>query len=171
MENEIKEDKKKGMEFFKDVYKKYAKKCIRKNVMDFGDLIINTLDLFENNQSILAEYQNKFKYILIDEFQDTNKTQYEIVKKLSNKSHNICAVGDDYQSIYSFLGTDINNIIIFKDCEGTKTDILSQNYRSNSTIVKVANLLIKNNKNQTEKNSFSEIKETDGKVNILVIIK
>ena len=169
MEKEIENDEKRGMAFFKSIYRAYVKECIRKNVMDFEDLIINTLYLFKENARILEKYQKKFKYILIDEYQDTNRTQYEIIKALAWKSHKICGVGDDYQSIYSFRGSDIKNIDNFsKAFKDSKIFKLCQNYRSNSTIVKIADLLIKNNQNQIKKDLFSNIKEIDGKVNILI---
>ena len=169
MENEIEKDKKRDLEYFKNIYEIYVKECKKKNVMDFEDLILNTLLLFKKNKNILEKYQNKFKYILIDEFQDTNHTQFEIVKYLSLKSQKICCVGDDCQSIYSFRGADINNIDNFsKTFPNYKLFKLCQNYRSTSNIIQVADLLIKHNKKQIEKNLFSKIKEIDGKVNILI---
>ena len=169
MENEIEKDKKRDLEYFKNIYEIYVKECKKKNVLDFEDLILNTLLLFQKNKNILEKYQNKFKYILIDEFQDTNHTQFEIVKYLSLKSQKICCVGDDCQSIYSFRGADINNIDNFsKTFPNYKLFKLCQNYRSTSNIIQVADLLIKHNKKQIEKNLFSKIKEIDGKVNILI---
>ena len=169
MENEIEKDKKRDLEYFKNIYEIYVKECKKKNVMDFEDLILNTLLLFKKNKNILEKYQNKFKYILIDEFQDTNHTQFEIIKYLSLKSQKICCVGDDCQSIYSFRGADINNIDNFsKTFPNYKLFKLCQNYRSTSNIIQVADLLIKHNKKQIEKNLFSKIKEIDGKVNILI---
>ena len=169
MENEIEKDKKRDLEYFKNIYEIYVKECKKKNVLDFEDLILNTLLLFKKNKNILEKYQNKFKYILIDEFQDTNHTQFEIIKYLSLKSQKICCVGDDCQSIYSFRGADINNIDNFsKTFPNYKLFKLCQNYRSTSNIIQVADLLIKHNKKQIEKNLFSKIKEIDGKVNILI---
>ena len=137
--------------------------------MDFGDLLLNTFLLFKNNISILEKYQNRFQYILIDEYQDTNIIQFEILKALSWKSRKICGVGDDYQSIYSFRGADIKNIDNFKiNFPDVKIFKLCQNYRSPSNIIEIANLLIKNNKNQIHKDLFSKINEIDGKVKILI---
>ena len=171
LSNEIEKDKKNGIEFLKNIYEVYVKTCQRKNVMDFDDLLLNTFILFNNpdNIGILKMYQNKFEYILVDEFQDTNHVQFEILKALSWKNKKICGVGDDYQSIYSFRGADINNfntfIEIFKDSKIFK---LNRNYRSTSNIVKVANKLILNNKKQFKKDLYSNINEIDGKVKILI---
>ena len=155
--DEIEEDKRTGLEFFKNIYEVYQIECFKKNIMDFGDLLLNTFLLFKNNISILEKYQNRFQYILIDEYQDTNTIQFEILKALSWKSRKICGVGDDYQSIYSFRGADIKNIYNFKiNFPDVKIFKLCQNYRSPSNIIEIANLLIKNNKNQIYKKLFSK---------------
>jgi DNA helicase-2/ATP-dependent DNA helicase PcrA len=133
--------------------------------MDFEDLLLNTLLLFKNNKNILNFYQEKFQYILIDEYQDTNYIQFQILKELSLKSEKICGVGDDYQSIYSFRGATLSNISNFiKTFPNVTIFKLCQNYRSNSNIVKVSNQLIKHNENQQPKDLFSQKEETDGKV-------
>ena len=166
--NEIEKDKERGLEYFNNIYELYVKECQKKNIMDFEDLLLNTFLLFKNNKNILDFYQKKFQYILIDEYQDTNLIQFDILKELSANSRNICGVGDDYQSIYSFRGATLSNIsnftIFFPDV--TKI-ILCQNYRSNSNIVKVSNELIKNNNKQIPKDLFSQKKETDGNVTII----
>jgi len=125
--------------------------------MDFDDLLLITNVLFKNHPEILAKYQQMFRYILVDEYQDTNFSQYLIVKRLAEKHQNICVVGDDAQSIYSFRGARIENILNFKnDYPGFKTYKLEQNYRSTQVIVDAANSLIAKNKNQLQKTVFSE---------------
>ena len=169
LSNEIEKDKLNGFEYLNYVYELYVKECKNKNLMDFDDLILNTFILFKNNISILEKYQQTFKYILVDEYQDTNHVQFEILKALSWQSHNICAVGDDCQSIYSFRGADLTNFKNFMYFfPETKQFKLNQNYRSTSNIIKVADSLIKHNKNQIEKNLFSKINEIDGKVKLLI---
>ena len=166
--NEIENDKKRGLEYFNNIYELYAEECQRMNIMDFEDLLMNTLLLFKNNKNILNFYQEKFQYILIDEYQDTNYIQFQILKELSLNSKKICGVGDDYQSIYSFRGATLSNISNFISVFPNVTIFkLCQNYRSNSNIVKVSNQLIKNNNKQIPKDLFSQKKETDGNVTIL----
>jgi len=141
---EIENDKEKGLEYFNNIYEVYTKDCQKKNIMDFEDLLLNTFLLFKKNINILKFYQNKFQYILIDEYQDTNYIQFQIIKELSLNSKNICGVGDDYQSIYSFRGATLSNIHDFISFFPNVTIIqLCQNFRSNSNIVKVSNLLMK----------------------------
>jgi len=165
---EIENDKEKGLQYFNNIYEVYSEECQKKNVMDFEDLLLNTFLLFKKDKNILNFYQNKFQYILIDEYQDTNQIQFQILKELSLNSKKICGVGDDYQSIYSFRGATLSNI---SNYISTFPDVtifkLCQNYRTNSNIVKVSNQLIKHNNKQIEKELFSQKKETDGNVTIL----
>ncbi len=134
------------------IYKTYCERCFQANAMDFDDLLFNTNVLFRNHLDVLNKYQHKFRYVLVDEFQDTNLSQYLITKKLAAVSQNICVVGDDAQSIYAFRGADIQNILNFsKDYPDLKTVKLEQNYRSTKTIVHVANKVIENNKDQFKK--------------------
>jgi DNA helicase-2/ATP-dependent DNA helicase PcrA len=134
------------------IYKTYCERCFQANAMDFDDLLFNTNVLFRNHIDVLNKYQHKFRYVLIDEFQDTNLSQYLITKKLAAVNQNICVVGDDAQSIYAFRGADIQNILNFaKDYPDLRTVKLEQNYRSTKTIVHVANKVIENNKDQLRK--------------------
>jgi len=160
------QDKQKQSELEKiaEIYKIYNNRCRKANAMDFDDLLINTYILFKNSQNILDKYQSKFQYILVDEYQDTNYVQYLILKELSKKHYNICVVGDDAQSIYSFRGAKIENILNFKnDYPNCKIFKLEQNYRSTQTIVNAANSIIKNNKGQIFKNVWSN-NETGEKI-------
>ena len=142
---------------FRRIYQTYITRCEKSNVMDFDDLLLKTYQLFENNADVLKKYQKKFKYILIDEYQDTNHIQYLIIKKLAMLYKNICVVGDDAQSIYSFRGANIQNILHFKvDYPDYRTYKLEQNYRSTSTIVEAANNIIKNNKKQIQKTVWTD---------------
>ena len=140
-----------------EIYLEYAKRCKSAGAMDFDDLLLITNILFKNHPEILSKYQQFFRYILVDEYQDTNFSQYLIVKRLAELHHNICVVGDDAQSIYSFRGARIENILNFKnDYPGYKTYKLEQNYRSTQVIVDAANSLIAKNKHQLQKTVFSE---------------
>ena len=140
-----------------EIYLEYSKRCKNAGAMDFDDLLLITNILFKNNPEILAKYQHIFRYILVDEYQDTNFSQYLIVKRLAETHHNICVVGDDAQSIYSFRGARIENILNFKnDYPGFATYKLEQNYRSTQVIVDAANSLIAKNKHQLQKTVFSE---------------
>ena len=140
-----------------EVYKEYARRCKNAGAMDFDDLLLQTNLLFKNHEEILEKYQQRFKYILVDEYQDTNFSQYLIVKKLAQGHENICVVGDDAQSIYSFRGAKIENILNFRqDYPDFNTYKLEQNYRSTQTIVDAANSLIEKNKRQLPKRVFSE---------------
>ena len=166
---EIEKDKINEIGFFKNIYKAYSKKCLKNNIMDLDDLLLNTYLLFQNNKEILEKYQNKFEYILIDEYQDTNHIQFKILKQLAHKKKKICVVGDDYQSIYSFRGADISNFERFQnEFLNFKKFELNKNYRSTQNIINSANNLIENNKNQMKKQLFSEINENDEKINILI---
>ncbi|MBA4411411.1 MAG: 3'-5' exonuclease [Bacteroidota bacterium] len=139
------------------IYKEYAKRCFLAGAMDFDDLLLKTNTLFRSHPEILAKYQRIFDYILVDEYQDTNHSQYMIIKKLAATHNNICVVGDDAQSIYSFRGARIENILNFQtDYPGHKVYKLEQNYRSTQTIVDAANSVIAKNKRQIRKNVFSE---------------
>lgn len=150
-----------------EIYKRYALKCFKANAMDFDDLLINTNILFRDKPEILAKYQDKFQFILVDEYQDTNFAQYLIIKKLSELFKNICVVGDDSQSIYSFRGAKIQNILNFKsDYPDYTLHKLERNYRSSKNIVNAANSLIEKNTNRIPKNVWSD--NTDGdKIKVL----
>lgn len=139
------------------IYDAYVKRCFKNGAMDFDDLLLKFYELLKNFPESLHKYQHKFKYILIDEFQDTNPAQYEIIKLLGAVYENVCVVGDDAQSIYSFRGATIQNILQFqKDYEDVKVVKLEQNYRSTQSILHVANEVIKNNKGQIPKNLWTE---------------
>lgn len=136
----------------------YYEEYLRENnLLDFDDLIIKTIELFKSNPEILKRYQNKFQYILVDEFQDTNALQYNLMLMLANQHHNLFVVGDDFQSIYSFRGAQIENIHHFReDFLDYKLILLEQNYRSTSQILELANCIIENNPNQIKKKMFSD---------------
>ena len=145
-----------------EIYKYYQLRCRQSDVMDFDDLLLQTNILFRDFPEILEKYQKKFDYILVDEYQDTNYSQYLIIKKLAEQHKNICVVGDDAQSIYSFRGARIENILNFRnDYPGYKLCKLEQNYRSTTTIVDAANSIISRNKEQIPKKTFSENEEGD----------
>jgi DNA helicase II / ATP-dependent DNA helicase PcrA len=138
------------------IYDAYAKRCYKNGAMDFDDLLFKFYILLKNVPKSLSKYQQKFKYLMIDEYQDTNTAQYEIVKLLGAMHENVCVVGDDAQSIYSFRGATIENILQFeKDYDDVKVVKLEQNYRSTKNILSVANEIIGNNKGQIEKNLFT----------------
>jgi DNA helicase-2/ATP-dependent DNA helicase PcrA len=139
------------------LYELYQKRLKQSDAMDFDDLLFNTYLLLKNHPDALSKYQNKFQYIMVDEFQDTNYAQYIIVKKLAAQHENICVVGDDAQSIYAFRGANIQNILNFeKDYPDLKTFKLEQNYRSTKTIVDAANSVIANNRHQLKKDVWTE---------------
>jgi DNA helicase II / ATP-dependent DNA helicase PcrA len=149
------------------IYSIYAQRCYKAGAMDFDDLLLNTNVLFRDFPEVLAKYQEKFKYILVDEYQDTNYSQYLIVKKLASEHQNVCVVGDDAQSIYSFRGAKIENILNFRnDYPDYKLFKLEQNYRSTQTIVNAANSVIAKNQKQIQKVSFSA-NDTGEKVKII----
>ncbi|MBK9391164.1 MAG: UvrD-helicase domain-containing protein [Bacteroidetes bacterium] len=149
-------DKANRMPLLADIYRTYAARCFKSNSMDFDDLLLNTNVLFRDFPETLAAYQERFSYVLVDEYQDTNYSQYLIVKKLAAAHRNICVVGDDAQSIYSFRGARIENILEFKnDYSDYQLFKLEQNYRSTQTIVNAANTIIANNEGQIQKNVFS----------------
>ncbi|MCC7402750.1 MAG: UvrD-helicase domain-containing protein [Chitinophagaceae bacterium] len=139
------------------IYEAYAKRCFKNGAMDFDDLLFNMYRLLKEHPEALVKYQTRFRYILIDEYQDTNPAQYEIIKLLAAQHENICVVGDDAQSIYSFRGATIQNILQFrKDYEDAAIIKLEQNYRSTQSILNVANEVIKNNKGQIPKDLWTE---------------
>lgn len=139
------------------IYDMYAKRCFKNGAMDFDDLLYKMYVLLKGFPEVLAKYQHKFQYIMIDEYQDTNPAQYEIVKLLGAVHENICVVGDDAQSIYSFRGATIQNILQFeKDYDDVKVVKLEQNYRSTKSILNVANEVIAKNKGQIEKNLWTD---------------
>lgn len=140
-----------------EVYKIYQNKLIANNSVDFDDLLLKPIELFNENEEVLNKYQDRFKYILIDEYQDTNEVQYILTKILSKKSNNICVVGDESQSIYAFRGSNYRNILNFeKDYKNAKIILLEQNYRSTKTILNAANDVIKNNKQRKDKNLWTD---------------
>lgn len=153
-------DQRAKMPVVKDIYRDYCNRLRAANTMDFDDLLFFTNILFRDHPDVLASYQQRFQFILVDEYQDTNFAQYLVVKQLAEAHHRVCVVGDDAQSIYSFRGANIDNILRFKDIyPEAKIFKLEQNYRSTQNIVNAANSLIKQNKEQIPKNVFSEKSE------------
>jgi len=151
------EDEKDNRPEFVTIYKKYTQRCRQSNVMDFDDLLLYTNILFKLNPAVLQKYRERFDYVLVDEYQDTNFAQYLIVKRLSDEHRKLFVVGDDAQSIYSFRGAKIQNILNFKnDYPDYKLFKLEQNYRSTKNIVNAANSLIKHNSSQIPKTIFSD---------------
>ncbi len=154
------EDRASNKPLLGQIYLAYQKRNFKSGAMDFDDLLFNTNILMRDFPDVLVKYQSKFKYILVDEYQDTNFSQYVIVKQLAARFQNICVVGDDAQSIYSFRGANIQNILNFeKDYPDLKTFKLEQNYRSTQTIVKAASAVIAVNKDQFKKNIFTDNEE------------
>ena len=152
--------------------KRYQDKLAINNSMDFDDLLVLPIELFKNNPRILKQYQEKFKYVLVDEYQDTNHAQYILIKMISAKYQNICVVGDSDQSIYSFRGSDYQNILNFEhDYKNVKTIVLEKNYRSTKTILDVANSVIKNNSIKINKlQNVNKTSKTISKISILINI-
>lgn len=145
-----------------ELYQEYQKQLRKNNAMDFDDIIMNTVVLFKEFSDVLAKYQERFKYIMIDEYQDTNQAQYELVKLLANKYKNLCVVGDDFQAIYSWRGADFKNILNFeKDYKNTKVVLLEQNYRSTQIILDAANQVIEKNSQRTDKNLWTDKESGD----------
>ena len=139
-----------------DIYRRYEDKLLSNNSVDFDDLLMLPIEILKNNKDVLEEYQERFKYVLIDEYQDTNEAQYILTKLISDKYKNICVVGDESQSIYSFRGANYKNILNFeKDYKNTKTILLEENYRSTKYILNAANDIIKNNVNKKDKNLWT----------------
>lgn len=156
-ENFLERDKAARRPKIAEIYRQYALQCSKSNSLDFDDLLYYTYILFRDHPDILAKYQEKFKYVMVDEYQDTNKAQYIIVKKLVEQHKNLCVVGDDAQSIYSFRGARIENILgLERDYPDMKTIKLEQNYRSTQTIVNAANSLIEKNQGRLKKTVFSD---------------
>jgi DNA helicase-2/ATP-dependent DNA helicase PcrA len=152
------------------IYDAYCKRCFKNGAMDFDDLLLKMYELLRDFPAVLHKYQHKFKYVMVDEYQDTNTTQYQITKLLAAAHENICVVGDDAQSIYSFRGATIENILQFqKDYDDVKVVKLERNYRSTSTILHIANEVIKNNKNQLPKELWTEA-EAGEKVKIVRVL-
>jgi len=144
------------------VYKIYQTRLKQANAMDFDDLLVRPIELFSEYPDVLEKYQDRFKYILIDEYQDTNHAQYKVTKMMASKYKNICVVGDDAQSIYSFRGADITNILNFKSDYPEATEIpLEQNYRSTKYILQCADSIIKNNSKQLEKTLWTSNEDGD----------
>lgn len=144
------------------IYKEYVQRCFKADAMDFDDLLFYTNVLFRDHTDVLNKYQQRFKYVLVDEFQDTNISQYVITRKLASVTRNICVVGDDAQSIYAFRGANIQNILNFeKDYPELKVIKLEQNYRSTKNIVSAANSVIDRNKSQLQKNVWTDNSQGD----------
>ena len=142
------------------IYEKYEEKLIRNSSVDFDDLLMLPIKLFKKNKKALEHYQSKYKYIFIDEYQDTNEAQYKLSRMISAKYNNICVVGDESQSIYSWRGANFKNILNFeKDYENAKTILLEQNYRSTKRIIEAANSVIKNNKEKKDKHLWTDNNE------------
>jgi DNA helicase-2/ATP-dependent DNA helicase PcrA len=161
MDNFLKqEDARSNRPQIAEIYASYVARCFKSGAMDFDDLLFKMHELLRDFPEVLHKYQHKFKYILIDEYQDTNPVQYQIAKLLAAVHENICVVGDDAQSIYSFRGATIENILQFqKDYDDVKLVKLEQNYRSSASILEVANHVIKNNQGQIPKNLWTENEE------------
>lgn len=161
------EDKYSGRPKLGLLFELYAKRCFKSGAMDFDDLLYNTYILLKNYPDVLNKYQNKFRYVMVDEFQDTNFAQYVVLRKLSAQHENICVVGDDAQSIYAFRGANIQNILNFeKDYPDLKTFKLEQNYRSTKNIVAAANSVIVNNRAQLKKEVWTHNNDGD-KIRVL----
>lgn len=153
----VREDTERRMPMIKDIYIRYAERCRQANAMDFDDLLVNTYALFDKHEDIRLKYAERFEYVLVDEYQDTNYAQQAIVMQLAKDRQKICVVGDDAQSIYSFRGANIDNILNFTDAfDNAKLFKLEQNYRSTQMIVQAANSLIKHNARQIPKDTFSK---------------
>lgn len=162
-----KEDIRNARPLIGKIYEIYANRCFKNGAMDFDDLLLKMYQLLISFPDVLTKYQNRFRYIMIDEYQDTNMAQYKIIKLLGAAHENICVVGDDAQSIYSFRGATIENILRFqKDYEDAKVIKLEQNYRSTHNILGAANSVISNNKNQIPKKLWTE-KEPGEKIRIV----
>ncbi|MDO4959344.1 MAG: 3'-5' exonuclease [Prevotellaceae bacterium] len=160
--NVLSSDRDSKMPEMAKIYEMYVVNCRKSNAMDFDDLLVYTFRLFYDNPEIKKQYSAKYKFLLVDEYQDTNYAQQQIVWQLASEHHHVCVVGDDAQSIYGFRGANIDNILDFQQqYEGSRLFKLEQNYRSTQRIVQAANSLIKHNGRQIEKNVFSENAEGD----------
>ena len=145
------------LKYIAQAYELYQQRLLTSDAMDFDDLICNTIKLFEQNPDVLEYYQRRFKYIMVDEYQDTNKSQYQLISMLSRARNNLCVVGDDDQSIYRFRGATIENILSFEnEFKGAVVIRLEQNYRSTGTILDAANHVIKNNIERKGKTLWTE---------------
>ena len=145
-----------------DVYELYQRKLFGSNAVDFDDLLYLTVDVLERFPEAQERWRKAFRYILVDEYQDTNHAQYRLLQLLASEHRNLCAVGDPDQSIYAFRGADIRNILDFeRDFPGTRTIALEQNYRSTNSILRAANTVIENNRERKPKHLFSELGEGD----------
>ncbi len=156
----IESDKMTGRPKIGSIYKEYVERCFKAGAMDFDDLLLRTNELLTRFPEVLAKYQDRFRYILVDEYQDTNHSQYLIVRALADRYQNICVVGDDSQSIYAFRGANIQNILNFqKDYDDVKMFKLEQNYRSSKNIVEAANSVIDKNKTKLDKDIWTSNEE------------
>ena len=145
-----------------EVYREYQAQLHRNNALDFDDLIMKTVELLESDREVLDSYQERLRYIMVDEYQDTNTAQFRLVSLLARKYRNLCVVGDDDQSIYKFRGANIGNILNFeKEFPGARVIRLEQNYRSTQNILNAANDVIRNNKGRKEKTLWTENGEGD----------
>ncbi len=143
-----------------EIYKEYQKQLKKNNALDFDDLIVKTVELFQNHREVLDYYQERFRYIMVDEYQDTNMAQFKLISLLAEKYKNLCVVGDDDQSIYRFRGADIGNILSFEETfEGTKVIKLEQNYRSTQNILNAANSVIRHNRGRKDKTLWTANEE------------
>ena len=141
-----------GRKRWGEIYREYQRRLKNNNALDFDDLIVKTVELFQNNSEVLNYYQDRFRYIMVDEYQDTNMAQFRLVSLLASKYKNLCVVGDDDQSIYRFRGADIENILSFEEVfPGAKVIKLEQNYRSTQSILNAANHVIKHNRGRKDK--------------------
>ena len=155
--NAVTTDMQRRMPAIKDIYLRYSDRCRQANAMDFDDLLMNIYLLFANNEEIRRKYAERFEYVLVDEYQDTNFAQQAIVNQITKERQMVCVVGDDAQSIYSFRGANIDNILGFqKTYNNARLFKLERNYRSTQAIVNAANSLIRHNQRQIPKNVFSE---------------
>ncbi len=158
----LKRDEEARMKAIYQIYLAYAARCRQANAMDFDDLLLYTFELFRDNEEVRQKYAQRFRYVLVDEYQDTNVAQQRIVYQLTAEHQHVCVVGDDAQSIYAFRGANIDNILQFQQLyEGSRLFKLEQNYRSTQRIVKAANSLIQHNQWQIKKDVFSDNDEGD----------
>ncbi|MFN5218104.1 MAG: ATP-dependent helicase [Sphingomonadales bacterium] len=161
------QDKNANRPKFAEIFKAYTERCFRAGAMDFDDILINTYLLLENHPDVCHKWQHRFKYVMVDEYQDTNTVQYMITKRIAAVHQNICVVGDDAQSIYAFRGANIQNILNFnRDYPDVFTVKLEQNYRSTRNIVNAASSVIKNNRKQLEKEVWTA-NETGDKIKVV----
>ncbi len=166
-EDLLEKDRQNRRSRFHELYSAYQERCYKAGAMDFDDILVNTFYLFKNHPKATYKWQHRFKYVMVDEYQDTNHVQYMITRRLAAVNQNICVVGDDAQSIYAFRGANIQNILNFtRDYPDCKTYKLEQNYRSSKTIVNAASSVIKNNEKQLEKKVWTQ-NDTGDKIKIV----